>query len=188
MERADVHRALMKAYLATGATKDAMREAGLLVKADPTAAKDPKLLEDVRNAALGGGPPADEAFALLESSLGDSGPSILYDIAYSTWASQYQAAATRASRALQNPDVHGRGSPALQVALDLRSANTCEKKHNILPRATDVGDFHALPLLKSYVPNRGCGFLGARDCWSCMHKDGSLTKAIGAIEDRMPKK
>ena len=35
MGRADVHRALMKAYLATSATADAMREAGLLVKADP---------------------------------------------------------------------------------------------------------------------------------------------------------
>ena len=35
MGRADIHRALVKAYLATGATKDAMREAGLLVKSDP---------------------------------------------------------------------------------------------------------------------------------------------------------
>ena len=34
MGRADVHRALLKAYLATGSSNDAMREVGLLVKAD----------------------------------------------------------------------------------------------------------------------------------------------------------
>ena len=186
MGRPDVHRALMKAYLATGATKDAMREAGLLVKSDPTAVMDAKLLEDVRNAALAGGPAADEAFALLETSLGETGPSVLYEIAYSTWASQYQAAcAPRAARALQSVDVHARASPALQVALDLRAAgSSCERKHAILARATEVGDAHSLPILKAYTPNRGCGFLGTRDCWLCMHKDGSLNRAIGAIEDR----
>ena len=105
MGRADVHRALMKAYLATSATADAMREAGLLVKADPGRRSDPKLLEDVRNAALAGGAAADEAFALLESSLGSAGPDILYDLVYTTLASQYPAAAKRATRALASTDV-----------------------------------------------------------------------------------
>ncbi|HEY2516526.1 MAG TPA: serine/threonine-protein kinase [Polyangiaceae bacterium] len=188
MGRADVHRALMKAYAATGSTQDSIREAGLLVKADPQSASDPKLLEDVRNAALGGGAAADEAFALLESSLGNAGPSILYEIAYTTWSSQYPAAATRAQKALGNPEVRNRGTLALLVALDLRAPGSCEKKKNLLPRASDVGDARALAILKAYVPTRGCGFLGARDCWSCMHKDGSLAKAIGAIEDRIGKK
>ena len=188
MERADVHRALMKAYLATGATGDAMREAGLFVKADPASASDPKILEDVRNAALAGGPAADEAFALLESSLGAAGPDILYDLVYTTVATQYPAAAKRASHALSSPDVRTRFNPGLQIAMDLRTAGSCEKVKALLPRASDQGGSRALAVLKAFLPNRGCGFLGTRDCWPCIHKDGSLTKTIAVIEDRTARK
>ncbi len=188
MDRADVHRALTKAYLATGATADAMRETGLLLKADPGSASDPKLLEDVRNAALGGGPAADEAFALLESSLGPAGPDILYDLVYTTVATQYPAAAKRATKALASADVKTRFNPGLQIAMDLRTAGSCEKIKLLLPRATDVAGFRGLAVLKGFTPNRGCGFLGTRDCWPCLHKDGSLAKAISAIEDRTASK
>jgi serine/threonine-protein kinase len=184
MDRADVHRALMKAYLATGATADAMREAGLLVKADPSAAGDPKLLEDVRNAALGGGAAADQAFALLETSLGSAGPDILYDLVYTTLANQYPAAAKRATRALASTEVRARFNPGLQVAMDLRAAGSCDKVKAILPRAQDTAGIRALAVLKGFLPTRGCGFLATRDCWPCLHKDGSLTKTIAAIEER----
>jgi serine/threonine-protein kinase len=184
MGRPDIHRALMKAYLATSATADAMREAGLLVKYEPGAATDPKLLEEVRNAALAGGPAADEAFALLESSLGSAGPDILYDLVYTTLAQQYPAAAKRASKALLVPDVRTRFNPGLSIALDLRTANTCDKIKALLPRASDQGGSRALAVLKAYAPNRGCGFLGTRDCWPCIHKDGSLAKTIAAVEER----
>jgi hypothetical protein len=50
-----------------------------------------------------------------------------------------------------------------------------------------VGDYRALPLLKAYAARKGCGFLGSRDCWPCMHKDGTLDGAIKAIEDRTSK-
>jgi eukaryotic-like serine/threonine-protein kinase len=188
MERADVHRALMRAYVATGATSDAMRETGLLLKVDPGSASDPKLLEDVRNVALAGGPAADEAFALLESSLGAAGPDILYDLVYTTVASQYPAAAKRASRALATADVRTRFNPGLQIAMDLRAANSCDKVKTILPRAGDLGGSRALAVLKAFLPNKGCGFLGTRDCWPCIHKDGSLAKTIATIEDRIAKK
>ena len=188
MARADVHRALLKAYLATGASSDAMREVGLLVKADPTAASDPKVLEDVRNAAIGKGDAADEAFSLLESSLGTVGIDELYDIAYAQWASEYPAASNRAQKALAQADVRARGTPAVQVTVELRAANSCDRKHALLPRAADVGNSRTLAILKAYVPTRGCGFLSARDCWPCMHKDGSLAKTIAAIDERTPKK
>ena len=188
MARADVHRALLKAYLATGASKDAMREVGLLVKADATAATDPKVLEDVRNAAIGKGDASDEAFALLETSLGTVGIDELYDIAYAQWANEYPGASARAQKALNSPDVRARGTPAVQVTLDLRTVNSCDRKHALLARAAELGNSRTLAVLKAYTPTRGCGFLSARDCWPCLHKDGSLAKTIGAIEDRMPKK
>jgi hypothetical protein len=72
--------------------------------------------------------------------------------------------------------------------MDLRGANTCDKIKALLPRATDQGGSRALAVLKAFVPNRGCGFLGTRDCWPCVHKDGSLAKTISAIEDRTTKK
>jgi serine/threonine-protein kinase len=188
MARADVHRALLKAYLATGASSDAMREVGLLVKADASATNDPKVLEDVRNAAIGKGDAADEAFALLESSLGTVGIDELYDIAYAQWASEYPAASARAQKALASAEVRARGTPAVQVTLDLRSASSCDRKHALLARAAELGNSRTLAVLKAYVPARGCGFLGARDCWPCLHKDGSLAKTISAIEERTPKK
>jgi serine/threonine-protein kinase len=189
MDRPEVHRALVKGYLATGNTKDAMKEAGLLVNADPTAATDPKLLEDVRNAALGKGEGADTAFGLLEGGFGPKGAGIdvLYEMAFAQWSSEYPAAAARAQKALAKSDVKGRATSELRVALDLRNAQTCAKKKDLLQRATDVGDYRALPLLKAYAARKGCGFLGSRDCWPCMHKDGTLDGAIKAIEDRTSK-
>jgi hypothetical protein len=117
MSRADVHRALLKAYLATGASSDAMREVGLLLKADASAANDPKVLEDVRNAAIGKGEAADEAFALLESSLGTVGIDELYDVAYAQWANEYPGASVRAQKARNSPEGRARGTPAVQVTL-----------------------------------------------------------------------
>ena len=190
MDRADVHRALLKGYLATSDMKNAMREAGLLVAADPNAANDPKLLEDVRNAALGKGEAADTAFGLLEGGFGAKGAGIdiLYEVAYAQWSNEYPAAAARAQKALAKPDVRNKATSELRVAIDLRLAPTCGKKKDVLSRATDIGDYRALPLLKAYSAKKGCGFLGARDCWPCMHKDGTLDGAIKAIEDRSPKK
>jgi serine/threonine-protein kinase len=185
IDRADVHRALLKAYLATGASAEAMREVGLLVKADPASASDPKLIEDVRNAAIGKGDAADQAFALLESSMGPTGIDQLYEIAYEQWAvTGYPAASGRARKALVRAEVRSKGSPAVQVALDLRSTSTCGKLHDLLSRAGDVGDMRTLAILKAYQPTRGCGFLGTRDCWPCMRKDTALATAIKSIEDR----
>jgi serine/threonine-protein kinase len=188
MDRSDIHRALMKAYLATSDTANAVREATLLVKSDATAAGDPKLQEDVRNAALGKGDAANQAFALLEGGMGEHGVDVLYEMAYSAWSGEYPSAAARAAKDLGRPEIHAKGSPAAQIALDLRAASTCPKKHDLLQRAADVGDYRVLPLLKSYAATRGCGFLGARDCWPCMHKDGALAAAIKAAEARVPPK
>jgi len=41
-----------------------------------------------------------------------------------------------------------------------------------------------LAVLKPMEKDSGCGFLGRRDCWSCMRKDSALEDAISAIEKR----
>jgi serine/threonine-protein kinase len=182
-DRADIHRALERAYLATKDVKSAMKEAGLLVKTDPAAVTDIKLQEDVRNAAVGKDA-SDEAFELLESQMGSVGADLLYDIAHAQWASEYPRASARAQKALNKADVRGKASPALLVTLEIRAAQSCDGKKARFERARDVGDWRTSAVLKTYVPTKGCGFLSARDCWPCMHKDGSLAKTIAAIDEK----
>ncbi len=182
-DRPDVHRALERAYTATKNTPDAMREAELWLKADPDATKDLKLLEDVRNAALGRDA-GDAAFTMLEGEMGTVGPDILYDIAHGQSGVGYPQAAQRATKSLAKPSVRGLASATLLVTIDLRAARDCDGKKKLLDKAKEVGDARTLTVLKSYASTRGCGFLSTRDCWPCMHKDGSLAKTIAVLEDR----
>ena len=184
--RADVHRALQKAYSATKNVKASMRQAELWLDADASAVNDLKLDEDVRNAAIGS-EAQDAAFALLEKKMGTAGPDILYDIAYGRSGAEYPAAATRARRAVNRADVRAAASPELAIALELRGASSCEAKRNLFPRAREVGDVRALLVLRPYTSTRGCGFAQARDCWPCMRAGGALSKTIAELEARAKK-
>jgi len=182
-DRADVHKLLERAYLATHAVRDALREADLWLASDEAAAADPKLQEDVRNAAL----PRDnqdDAFALLEAKMGARGIDLLYDIAYGASGRQYPQAAARARHSLDVEDVHSRASPALAVLLDMRAAKTCDAKHGLLDRVRTNGDARALALLHPLQATRGCGFLSYADCYPCLRKDTALKDAIDALSDR----
>jgi serine/threonine-protein kinase len=181
--RADVHQLLERAYTGVRNAKEAMREAGLWLVADPEASADPKLQEDVRNAALFK-ESQDDAFALLESKMGPRGIDILYDIAWGASGKQYPQAAQRARHSLDLDDVRGRASPALSVLLEFRDAKTCEAKRSLLDRAGEHGDARMLATLMPYLATRGCGFLGHLDCYACMHKDTALRDAMDAITTR----
>ncbi|MBV9948532.1 MAG: serine/threonine protein kinase, partial [Myxococcales bacterium] len=182
-ERADVHRLLERAFTGVRNARDAMREARLSLTADPTAALDVHLQEDVRNAALLKDV-QDDAFALLESKMGTGGIDILYDIAFGASGRMYPQAAARARRSLEVPSLRGRASPALAVLLDFREAKTCEEKRALLERARDEGDQRLLGVLQPLESTRGCGFFGRSDCYPCLRKDHQLVEARGAIEER----
>jgi serine/threonine protein kinase len=182
-DRADVHQLLERAYTGVRNSREAMREGGLWLAADPNGSADAKLQEDVRNAALFKDA-QDDAFALLESRMGTLGIDILYDIAFGTSGRQYPQAATRARHSLDVDDVRGRASPALAVLLDFRDAKTCDAKRALLDRAGDHGDARMLLILQPYLATRGCGFLGRSDCFSCLHKDTALRDTMSAIEER----
>jgi hypothetical protein len=179
--RADVHRALERAFAAEHDTKSALREADQWLASDPAAAGDRRLADDLRAAALGKDDP-EAALGLLETKLGSAGADVLYDLAYG--GKPPAAIALRAHQALQSPEVRGHASPAILVSLDLRSATTCEAKRALLPRAREVGDARTLAVLSAYTPTAGCGFLRGHDCWPCLHRDGSLASTISAITTR----
>jgi hypothetical protein len=191
LNRPDIHRALYRAYMATKNPKGAMKEAGLLFKADPSAIDDTKYLEDIRNTALRT-EASDDAFALLATGTGTQGIDVLYDIAHEQWASQYPVASARAQKLLGKADIRARASVPLSVAIDLRLATTCDAKKALLPRAKESGDFRTAILLRSYLSTRSCSsFFATRDCYPCLRKDATLKQTLQAIEDRIasaPKK
>jgi serine/threonine-protein kinase len=183
-ERADVHMLLERAYTGVRNGPAAMGEAEQWLEADPAAAADLKLQEDVRNASLFHDT-ADVAFALLEAHMGMRGIDILYDIAYGASGRLYPQAAQRAKQSLGRADVKGRASPALAVLLAFRDAKTCDQKHALLQDAGDKGDGRMASMLTPYQSSRGCGFLGRSDCYPCLHKDTALKDAITEIQERI---
>jgi serine/threonine-protein kinase len=192
--REDVHRALMTAYSATGKMKEAMREAGLVLRANPSLdlTKEVKFRVEIRDLALKEGgkdialkPAVDDAFALLEGQMGYVGWDDLYDVGYGTAGSLYPKAATRARAALGRGD-HSKMAPALQVTLDLQAAGlTCNAKP-LLDRAAKEGDERTLVVLRPLATAHAIKQQGFRrvDGLLCLH-DGSVTRALSTLEDRV---
>ncbi len=172
---------LFQAHIAKGDEKAALGDAAQWLSADPAAQSDAQLRDAIKN-ALASHDDSSAAFGLLESGkMGQQGADILYDIAYSG-SSPSQA---RAKRALAHPDVTKHASAALEMALGLRNAKDCEAKKTMLDSVAAQGDARALTILESYAATSGCGFLGTRDCYSCMHKDGSLSAATAKLRSRV---
>jgi serine/threonine protein kinase len=178
--RADVHRDLERAYSNMHDTKNMLKQTERWIAADPSAATDLRLSEDLRTALLGK-EDVDTAFALLEGPMGPAGVDVLYDVAF---MGKPQSATMRARRTLQSQQTRSHASAAALVALDLQRASRCEEKRALLLRAKEVGDARSSAILSGFTSTTGCGFLRDRDCWPCLHRDGLLQAAIGAITTR----
>jgi serine/threonine-protein kinase len=190
-ERLDVRRALVRAYSGKRAYKEAMREATALLAGDPKLASDIPLATTIRDAALSSDKDAaDEAFTLLESTMGEFGIDILYEMAFS-YTGQYPAQAKRAQKVLNKPEVHARASASTQVNIDIRASATapCNIKP-MLERAKENGDVQTLALLKPLAGYKRCGFAGTRTCalYPCLVADGQLKETIATLEMRTAKK
>jgi tRNA A-37 threonylcarbamoyl transferase component Bud32 len=195
--REDVHRALFTAYSATDRTKDAVREAGLVFKANPNldVRGEVKLRVEVRDAALKeprenakdatGKALADEAFTVLENQMGTVGWDDVFEIGYGASGAQYPAAAARARKILTRGE-RSKMSPALQVALDLQGAGASCSAKSHFDRAASAGDERALYLLKQLSTMHQMKQSGFRkvDLLGCLH-DGQLARAIATLEERL---
>ena len=181
-EDAAVWRALVKADTAQKHGADAMQAVTKLVAVSEQAADSDEVEDAVTAAAQGNQEAADAAFALMEGGLGAKGPDLLFGL---TTTKQVSARAqARARQSLAKAEVRSKMSPALQVAIELKNAKGCEAKKALLPKAKESGDARTLVVLRPLMDSRGCGFLGLGDCWSCMHRDGSLASTIAGLEDR----
>ncbi len=198
--REDVHRALFTAYTGTDRFKEAMREVHAILKANPKIdiAQEKKILEEVRNTAvkedLKDKDPSlklavDDAWTLLQSSLGTEGWDLVYDIAYGISGVNYPKASARAKSTLNRGD-RSKMSAALSVTLDLQAVgatNNCPAIKGMLDRAVEKGDVRTLEQLKRLEPARmvgGGGWRKAVDALGCIH-EGSLKRAIAELDARI---
>ena len=108
------------------------------------------------------------------------------DLLYKVWTETRERtdASALAEELVYGPDVRPKASAALSVALDLRSAEDCERFHALLPRATEHGDKRSLRLLGRLLKKRGCGRKKLQDCYKCLREGKELTKAIQAVKRR----
>jgi serine/threonine protein kinase len=178
-----VQRELALALAGAGRTAEMLRIVRTVVKLDKDAV-DAKLVESVVVAAQRTDT-MEEAFELLEGSLGARGVDALVDL--STNRSAPLAVQKRAAKSIARADVRANASAATALMLDLKGAKRCEDKRDLLERAKESGDARVLPSLKAMKNPRGCGFMGMRDCYSCLRKDDALEDAIKAVEARSSK-
>jgi serine/threonine-protein kinase len=160
--------------------KDAVATIEALVAADPSAAEDAGVADDVEAAAarlayLGANDPkqtatSDRLFDLIATKMGSAGPSILYRMATQRGGSK---AGDRAKALLGDEDVRGRAKPALKITIELFVTRGCKEKAALLDRARDEGDASTLGRLQ----------LLSREC--DMKKDPKLKEAMEAIKARV---
>ena len=177
-----IQHALVVAYVHEDKNVDAMRALGKWAEADPAAGKSPDAENAVLAAATGVPADLDAAIAVMEGPLGAAGVDLMLDLQAKPGVAN--ATKTRLSQSLAKPEVRSHASPAASLALDIKGAKTCDARYALLERAKSEGDARVLAVLKPMVQKSGCGFLGVRDCWSCMRKDTALDDAISAIEQR----
>jgi hypothetical protein len=177
-----IQHALVVAYVHEDKNVDAMRALGKWAEADPAAGKSPDAENAVLAAATGTPSDLDAAIAVMEGPLGADGVDLMLDL--QAKPGMANATKTRLNQSLAKPEVRSQASPAASLALDIKAAKTCDARYALLERAKSEGDARVLAVLKPMEQKSGCGFLGRRDCWSCMRKDEALGDAISAIEKR----
>ncbi|MFO0620177.1 MAG: serine/threonine-protein kinase [Polyangia bacterium] len=174
------HRALVKAYGKNGELGSALQAIGPLLQADPAAAYDEQVLRIVADAALQ--PQTSElALQMLEHQLGEYGVDTLIDLADRTTMEPYRG---RLGQILAKENVRRIASPDGQMALDLRSATTCEAKRGLIGKAGKQGGRRTLETLMKLQSPSGCGPGGQTDCWPCLRRNNPLQAAINEIKQR----
>jgi eukaryotic-like serine/threonine-protein kinase len=182
-------RKLAVAQQAQGKSLDAIRTVRALLTANPPSATDDETVQLVMTiAAKGQGEADDAAFALLEGPLGERGVDALIELTAPGPGREIRDLRARASKSLAKPEVRAHASQSAAVLLEMKAADKCDAKHELLGRAKEHGDARILPALKQLKVTNGCraGFRRVGDCWPCLRKDTALDDAVTAVEARAP--
>lgn len=122
------------------------------------------------------------AFQEVTQWPGSTGPDLLYAV----WekAAGGSRAASLAQQLLYSADQRAKASPALQVALDLRAATSCDDYLRVLPAVVRDGDQRSSATLRYLGHSDGCGTDGKQDCYPCLREGQLLDNALEAVERR----
>lgn len=167
---------------ATG-LKDAMVVARRLFGVAPAETRDPDLRFLVKKAAGTAGEASRLAFNVITQHMGDAGPDVLYELMLTD-----PKVTVQAQQLLATPAVKQRATPALLVAYELRTANSCAARLPLLERASELGDERAsqvlLPL--SVGNKRGCGRWKKSPCPPpCAEEARRYSEAVARIATRL---
>ena len=170
----------VKTNLRRGKWTEALGGLETLCDGNPSAAMDPDVREAIVELAtrivLLPGKEPDRFFDLLINKTATVGPDVLYELWTTKGGSE---AAKRSERLLAREDVRARGTPALQIAWELRSAR-CSQKQALFVRAGEDGDGRTLGQL--VLLGEECGSKNANCCYP---KDAEREAAAEAIRTRL---
>jgi serine/threonine-protein kinase len=121
---------------------------------EPSVASNPELAHNVWLAA-GRAEVAEQALRFAARHLGSSGADLLYKV----WVDLSKAVTPTTALAkelLQSPSVQKVATPALKVAVELRSAEDCKARAQLLPRVMLYGDARAGRVLRRLQTEQEC--------------------------------
>jgi hypothetical protein len=177
-----VQKRLAIAFAAKNDHSSAIRAVRKLARLAPAMLAEDAIHQVVLRAANGTPDVMELAFDLMEDGMGPAGAELLYTIAITDKMGKMPR--ERAEKALLGDKVRKNASPALLIAIDLRSTKSpCERK-KLFVRARDEGDTRSLPYLTPLLSSDGCGFLRTGDCYKCLGGRGDLREAVTAIQAR----
>ncbi len=166
--------------LQTGNYRAAVSDIDALMTTDPSSAEDRDLrnliVELAMRIMVGAGPEADELFDVIVRKMGTHGDDILYELVTTRGGSR---AARRADDLLKDPAVLARGSEAMRIAYELRTAS-CDDKPRLFDRAKADGDGRTLGPLQ--MMNSDCS---RRSGTCCLKSDPKLKETIAAMRARL---
>ncbi|MCB9608195.1 MAG: hypothetical protein H6716_16525 [Polyangiaceae bacterium] len=115
------------------------------------------------------------------------------DFLYEIWVGTPKRTDTTqlAEELVMSNDLRKKASPALGVALELRTVDKddpCASTKKLVQRAEKDGDVRSLHLLGRLGNKRGCGSSGRDDCYACLRKPDVLKDAIQSVRKRLTQK
>lgn len=183
-EDPDVLQALMFAHASRAAGhRDSMSIAQTLFATDPERAKNRDVQLLVSTMARTSTTASERALGVMGEHMGTHGPDMLYDMMIST-----DEIAGKARRELARPEVRKRFSPALRIAYELRTAQSCAARLPLLERAVRDGDQRVVVVLASLSTGttRGCGPRKSKACPApCPSESEAFNSAIHAVAKRL---
>ncbi len=127
-----------------------------------------------------------EALRAMAELPDSQGPDLLFEV----WSSKKKGDPTGelAERLMFSANVRKRASPALAVALDLRTLEKCADVKAVVKRAIAKGDRRSTSGLFRFNQKKGCGDDKKDDCWPCLRDGDDLKDAIrSAAKRRAPR-